>query len=182
MRDGAAVPRCVRPACGVVTRAVRPLQVAVRRKLQEYQVAKHRGRSYGSRRMGDLFCGTGTWGMGWEATGEWHTAWGMDLNPRKLSPLDVFKLVHPRAVPLQQDITDVSAAVTAINKQGYVHAITVSSPCQGLSSANGSRDMHDDRNRLTEQAALVIVRLDAPPDGFLPAERKACERRSCEKR
>ena len=164
MRDGAAVPRCVRPACDVVTRAVRPLQVAVRRKLQEYRVAKHRGRSYGSRRMGDLFCGTGTWGMGWEATGEWHTAWGMDLNPRKLSPLDVFKQVHPRAVPLQQDITDVRAAVTAINKQGYVHAITVSSPCQGLSSANGSRDVHDDRNRLTEQAALVIVRLDAPPD------------------
>ena len=65
MRDGAEVPRCVRPACDAVTGAVRALQVAVRRKLQEYRVAKHRGRSYGSRRMGDLFCGTGTWGMGW---------------------------------------------------------------------------------------------------------------------
>ena len=60
MRDEAEVPRCVRPACDVVTGAVRALQVAVRRKLQEYRVAKHRGRSYGSRRMGDLFCGTGT--------------------------------------------------------------------------------------------------------------------------
>ena len=58
MQDGTAVPRCMRPACDEMARAVRPLQVAIRRKLQEWRVAKHRGRSYGSRRMGDLFCGT----------------------------------------------------------------------------------------------------------------------------
>ena len=94
----------------------------------------------------------------------YSTAWGMDINPSKLNPLSVFRKVHPHAVALEQDISDVRAAAAAIEGQGYVHAITVSSPCQGLSRANGHKDTHDVRNQLLEKSALVIARLKCPPD------------------
>ena len=67
--------------------------------------------------MGDLFCGTGTWGMGWEREG-YTTAWGIDINPRKLRPLTAFRSVHPHAVAMEQDVNDVRATASAIDAQG----------------------------------------------------------------
>ena len=103
----------------------------------------------------DLFCGTGAFSKGFEnhPGASFETVLGVDLLP---TSVDTFRLNHPRALGIAQDIRalrrdEVAAAVGL--RRGEVDLIVGGPPCQGFSSIRPFRsDQEEDaRNSLFEQ-------------------------------
>jgi DNA (cytosine-5)-methyltransferase 1 len=103
----------------------------------------------------DLFCGTGGFSKGFENTGAFEVACGIDLLPQAI---DTFDLNHARARGIAQDIRSFDAETLGAElglSPGDVDVIIGGPPCQGFSSIRPHRGTNDDdpRNSLFENFA-----------------------------
>lgn len=108
----------------------------------------------------DLFCGTGGFSKGFEnATKyEFQSLFGIDILPKSV---ETFKLNHPSAVGLCQDIRQVSCDDLRERlgiRRGELDLIIGGPPCQGFSSIRPFRssNVDDPRNSLFEQFANFV--------------------------
>lgn len=103
----------------------------------------------------DLFCGTGGFSKGFENTGAFSVAYGIDVLP---VAVETFRLNHSRAVAVGADIREVRMG--SVSRQtglarGDVDVIVGGPPCQGFSSIRPFRSAKEDdpRNSLFEEFA-----------------------------
>ena len=106
----------------------------------------------------DLFCGTGGLSKGFENTGAFRVAFGIDVLP---VAVETFGLNHSRAVALGSDIREVrprSASQQTGLVRGDVDVIVGGPPCQGFSSIRPFRSLNEDdpRNSLFEEFASYV--------------------------
>lgn len=110
-----------------------------------------------ARRVLDLFCGSGGLSYGFEQSGRFKTAAGIDLLQDRV---DTFLANHEHAIGIVGDLRmfplDRLAALT-----GKVDVIVGGPPCQGFSSIRPFRTLTegDPRNSLPEHYVLVVARL-----------------------
>lgn len=106
----------------------------------------------------DLFCGTGGFSSGFEATNEFQVIAGIDILE---SSVKTFKANHKNARTIIGDIKEWSpkkfAKATDIYP-GDIDVVIGSPPCQGFSSIRPFRslDIDDHRNTLFESFALFV--------------------------
>ena len=106
----------------------------------------------------DLFCGTGGFSKGFENTGAFSVAYGIDVLP---VAVETFRLNHSRAAALEADIREVrlrSVARRTGLARGEVDVIVGGPPCQGFSSIRPFRSATEDdpRNSLFEEFAAYV--------------------------
>lgn len=111
-----------------------------------------------SMKVMDLFCGTGGFSKGFENTGAFSVAYGIDVLP---VAVETFRLNHSRATALAADIREVRlrAVMERIGlARGEVDVIVGGPPCQGFSSIRPFRSAMDDdpRNSLFEEFAAYV--------------------------
>ena len=116
------------------------------------------GGGLGKFKIIDLFCGTGGFSKGFEATGKCEVVLGLDNLP---IAIETFKLNHSKAHAVCGDIRKVSpkSAAELVNlKKGQVDLIIGSPPCQGFSSIRPHRSTNDDdpRNNLLYQFSEYV--------------------------
>ena len=106
----------------------------------------------------DLFCGTGGFSKGFEATNHFEVVHGIDLLPVSV---ETFRINHPGAFSVAGDIrkvrrSDVAEATSL--KRGKVDVIIGGPPCQGFSSIRPFRSANEDdpRNTLFEEFASYV--------------------------
>lgn len=101
----------------------------------------------------DLFCGTGGFSKGFEATNQFEIVHGIDVLP---VAVETFRANHPRAFSVAGDIRRVRrsdvAQATGL-KRGEIDVIVGGPPCQGFSSIRPFRSSNEDdpRNSLFEE-------------------------------
>lgn len=106
----------------------------------------------------DLFCGTGGFSKGFEATGQFEVVHGIDILP---VAVDTFRANHSEAFGVcgdaratrRSEVSDVTGL-----KKGDVDVIIGGPPCQGFSSIRPFRSSLDDdpRNSLFEEFASYV--------------------------
>ena len=106
----------------------------------------------------DLFCGTGGFSKGFENTDAFQVVYGIDV---LRTSVDTFRLNHPHALALAEDIRRVRRAEVAerLNvRQGDIAVIIGGPPCQGFSSIRPFRSSLEDdpRNTLFEEFASYV--------------------------
>lgn len=106
----------------------------------------------------DLFCGTGGFSAGFEATCEFKVIAGMDILADRLR---TFKANHKDAYVIEGDIKEWSPSKfckTTGLAPGDVDVVIGGPPCQGFSSVRPFRslDVDDPRNTLFESFALFV--------------------------
>jgi DNA (cytosine-5)-methyltransferase 1 len=108
----------------------------------------------------DLFCGTGGFSKGFEASeqGNFEVVFGIDLLP---SSVETFKLNHKKAFGVSGDIRRYKKAEVAEKikvGRGDIAVIVGGPPCQGFSSIRPFRSVNDDdpRNSLFEEFAAYV--------------------------
>ena len=106
----------------------------------------------------DLFCGTGGFSKGFEATNQFEVVHGIDLLP---VAVETFRANHPEAFSIASDIRkvrrfDVSNSTGL--KRGEIDVIIGGPPCQGFSSIRPFRSANEDdpRNSLFEEFASYV--------------------------
>jgi DNA (cytosine-5)-methyltransferase 1 len=102
----------------------------------------------------DLFCGVGGFSYGFELTGQFQVAAGIDLLGDRL---DTFSINHPAANAYGQDIRSVATkSIDDENPRPFV--IVGGPPCQGFSSLRPFRNVewNDPRNNLAEEFVRFI--------------------------
>lgn len=106
----------------------------------------------------DLFCGTGGFSKGFEATNQFEVVHGIDLLP---VAVETFRANHPEAFSIANDIRkirrfDVSNSTGL--KRGEIDVIIGGPPCQGFSSIRPFRSANEDdpRNSLFEEFASYV--------------------------
>jgi DNA (cytosine-5)-methyltransferase 1 len=109
-------------------------------------------------RVMDLFCGTGGFSKGFEATNQFEVVHGIDLLP---VAVETFRANHPEAFSIASDIRkvrrfDVSNSTGL--KRGEIDVIIGGPPCQGFSSIRPFRSANEDdpRNSLFEEFASYV--------------------------
>jgi len=106
----------------------------------------------------DIFCGTGGFSTGFEATGEFKVKAGLDILADRLK---TFKANHPLAGVIEGDIKTYSpntfSKITELAPSD-VEVVIGSPPCQGFSSIRPFRSLtfDDPRNTLFESFALLV--------------------------
>lgn len=106
----------------------------------------------------DLFCGTGGFSKGFEASGLFDVVYGIDVLQ---VAVETFRLNHPEAVAIDADIRSVRlrdiASMSGLSR-GSVDVIVGGPPCQGFSSIRPFRstDEDDPRNSLFEEFAAYV--------------------------
>ncbi len=106
----------------------------------------------------DLFCGTGGFSAGFEATGKFKVKAGIDILEDRLK---TFEANHKNAYVIKGDIKQWSpikfSEITQI-APGDVDVVIGGLPCQGFSSVRPFRslDFNDPRNTLFESFALFV--------------------------
>ena len=116
-----------------------------------------------TRRVLDLFCGSGGLSYGFEQSGEFTTTGGIDLLPDRVQ---TFVANHEHATAIAGDIRQCS--LHQLHKLiGDVDVVIGGPPCQGFSSIRPFRNLTegDQRNSLIEQYVLVISHLQ--PEWFV---------------
>ena len=111
-----------------------------------------------SMKVMDLFCGTGGFSKGFEDTGAFSVAYGIDVLP---VAVETFRLNHSRAVAVEADIREVRLGSVAHRTglaRGEVDVIVGGPPCQGFSSIRPFRSAmeNDPRNSLFEEFAAYV--------------------------
>lgn len=106
----------------------------------------------------DLFCGTGGFSAGFEATGEFEVKAGIDILGDRLR---TFKANHKDACAIEGDIRQWSPnkfCKTTGLTPGDVDVVIGGPPCQGFSSVRPFRSLNvdDPRNTLFESFALLV--------------------------
>ncbi len=112
----------------------------------------------GKLKVMDLFCGTGGFSKGFENTGAFRVAYGVDLLP---AAVETFRMNHPEAVALTADVRSIRLSSVADQTGLSAEEPTVivgGPPCQGFSSIRPFRSSHDDdpRNSLFEEFASYV--------------------------
>jgi DNA (cytosine-5)-methyltransferase 1 len=98
----------------------------------------------------DLFCGTGGFSKGFENTGLFDVAFGIDLLPQAV---ETFRLNHANAYATAADVRSYPARQVAADtglRPGEVDVVIGGPPCQGFSSIRPHRGQknEDPRNQL----------------------------------
>jgi DNA (cytosine-5)-methyltransferase 1 len=108
----------------------------------------------------DLFCGTGGFSKGFENSHNavYKVVFGVDILPMSI---ETFKLNHPFAFGLRQDIREIPLADLQSKlriKKGELGLVIGGPPCQGFSSIRPFRSSNEDdpRNTLFEQFANFV--------------------------
>lgn len=106
----------------------------------------------------DLFCGTGGFSKGFEQTGLFEVAFGIDVLPLSV---ETFTLNHPAAHAVAGDIRKHPRSQVADRPglaRGSVDVIIGGPPCQGFSSIRPHRSTNfdDPRNTLFEEFAAYV--------------------------
>jgi DNA (cytosine-5)-methyltransferase 1 len=111
----------------------------------------------GARTVLDLFCGAGGLSFGFELSGEFVTACGIDLLPDRIA---TFTANHEYATGVAGDLRAYSLAEFS-RLVGQVDVVVGGPPCQGFSSIRPFRTLTegDPRNSLVEHYVLVIDKL-----------------------
>lgn len=102
----------------------------------------------------DLFCGIGGFSHGFERTGAFEVAFGVDLLSDRIT---TFTANHPAATAWCEDINDLSLA--SLSNYGPAPRIIIGGPpCQGFSSIRPFRNLTegDKRNNLFEHFILAV--------------------------
>jgi DNA (cytosine-5)-methyltransferase 1 len=106
----------------------------------------------------DLFCGTGGFSKGFEATNQFEVVHGIDLLP---VAVETFRANHPESFSIASDIRKVRRIDVSNStglKRGEVDVIIGGPPCQGFSSIRPFRSANEDdpRNSLFEEFASYV--------------------------
>lgn len=111
----------------------------------------------GSRRVLDIFCGAGGLSFGFEQSGGFTTACGIDLLPDRI---ETFVANHEYATGIAGDLRAYSLRELR-RLTGDVDVVVGGPPCQGFSSIRPFRNLTegDPRNSLAEHYVLVINHL-----------------------
>jgi DNA (cytosine-5)-methyltransferase 1 len=111
----------------------------------------------GSRRVLDIFCGSGGLSFGFEQSGGFVTSCGIDLLPDRI---ETFVTNHQHATGIAGDIR--AHSLRELQRlTGEVEVVVGGPPCQGFSSIRPFRNLTegDPRNSLAEHYVLVINHL-----------------------
>jgi DNA (cytosine-5)-methyltransferase 1 len=111
----------------------------------------------GSRRVLDIFCGSGGLSFGFEQSGGFATSCGIDLLPDRI---ETFVTNHEYATGIAGDLR--AHSLHELHRlTGEVDVVVGGPPCQGFSSIRPFRNLTegDPRNSLTEHYVLVINHL-----------------------
>jgi len=106
--------------------------------------------------VADLFCGTGGFSNGFEQTGVFRTALGIDIKP---ASIETFAANHRHALAICEDIREIGIRDLADKLGGKsLDVILAGPPCQGFSSIRPYRSINenDPRNSLFEQMVLHV--------------------------
>jgi DNA (cytosine-5)-methyltransferase 1 len=117
----------------------------------------------GSRRVLDVFCGSGGLSYGFEQTGDFVTTFGIDLLADRV---ETFMGNHAHATGLAGDVRETSLQ-DVHRMAGELDVVVGGPPCQGFSSIRPFRNLTegDPRNSLGEHYVLALHQLQ--PNWFV---------------
>ncbi len=125
---------------------------------EQIAIARRADRDVAKLPLLDLFCGVGGFSAGFEATGRFEVAAGIDLLGDRLQ---TFSTNHPAANAYGQDIRGIKiSSLERDNPRPFV--IVGGPPCQGFSSIRPFRniDWNDPRNNLVEEFCRIVDKLE----------------------